>query len=334
MTALIVIDESGVALQWELDQDGNVIVIDEHGVEHLWGSQEIGQSFGRYEEHVNIVRVLALNLLTSGTSFGTIIGDVGLKVLWDNAGKDSEPTDGPWVRVMVEYTGCEQTSIGADEDFRFTGNLRIDLYSKVPLGDRSLLRSFDTLLRATSNLRVADVQFGEPGATEQGRRGADWLVGFVAPFEFYTVESKPTPGAPVSSTAQNVEAAASIIRGRFDSMIGDVYGLPINWDAVSSDLPTEDLWSNLHILIGASSRVQSGARSNYLQNALALVQIHTRIGLGDISAVRIADHIFDAFHSVSVGGVAIEHAVLTTVGRDGGWWVNDVMIPFSFEELA
>jgi hypothetical protein len=132
------------------------------------------------------------------------------------------------------------------------------------------------------------------------------------------------------------ETAANIIRTRFKTLIADAYGLSTqydNQDYVKS--ATASIWCRLTIKEGDTFQVSiGGSNCRDRTPGIVIAQIFTPVGIGDKSAVAMADLIKAAFQRAYDTGVRFRTPSIKRVGRIDSEWQVNVVCPFRFDNIA
>lgn len=130
-------------------------------------------------------------------------------------------------------------------------------------------------------------------------------------------------------------ATANVIRSRFATEFGTVRPtVPIHYDNVPGDPPSETPWVRLTIAEGDSFQVSLGSTRRFRDTGVAIVQVFTALGSGDGEAREIADDVQAIFKGITVSGVIFRKPRAARIGPDGSFYQMNVTIPFQADEVV
>lgn len=132
-----------------------------------------------------------------------------------------------------------------------------------------------------------------------------------------------------------VEAATSVIRGRFNSLITVPYGLPTEFDNAPFTRPENSKWCRWSVLVGGNSLVSIGASTKRFRRVgVAIAQLFSPILLGTKDILQLVDVIEASFRAITVSSVVFTTPFSESIGRDEEEWQTNVTCPFYFDHVA
>lgn len=245
------------------------------------------------------------------------------------------PNSGLWVRCSVQHETTEMVSTGGSRVYRMRGTLVSTIKAPLTDGDFDDRNLAKTIVAAFEGQLVSGVSYGGATVSPVGRDGRWYQVRVRIPFHSDFSEA-PSLGSESGVVIDPVEVGDSI-RTWFGTQVTDPLSIPTQFDDAPFTQPDVDKWVWFTIIEGASVIGENrGGLLVHRKTGMAVAQIFVQIGIGDGTALSVADTIATAFRSVSVDGITFRAPSVVTVGegRDGKWWQVNVSCPFSYETLS
>lgn len=130
------------------------------------------------------------------------------------------------------------------------------------------------------------------------------------------------------------EAAHNTIRSNFKTLIADGFGVTTLYDNDPTVTPQRGLHVVLAIDGGLSLQVEFGSSRRFRNPGSMVASIRWDVGKGDLRPLELVDAIQAAFRGVSLTQVHFRTPSVTRVGREGKWWVMNVICPYYFDETG
>lgn len=268
------------------------------------------------------------------SDFGSLVATpLGITYSWDNA-EFSKPspfaTEPRYCSVAVRYDPTEQSTTGNTATFTKSGRVLVNAYSPISRMDQPVLEIADAVKAAFRELTSGGVLYFHPeleGPPE--RDGENWRLPISIPFLSRVTAARNDP----ADGTVGYEDAGNTIRSRFQTKIVDVQGIPVIWDNSDDDLPATGLGVRFAIRFGGTRMRALGAR-DYQTSGLAFAMIFDRMNTGDKASLDLVDAIDAEFRAVTDSGVTFMAPTPRVIGRSGGRWQTNMVIPFVYHEVA
>jgi hypothetical protein len=261
---------------------------------------------------------------------------LGLPTQYDNIALPAALTkvDAVWTRVSVEFSGCELLDFGAQNGYRISGRIRIDVYAPLEAGDGVVIDAATQIEDGLQNLYIAppvpgasSTLFGEASHGLAARDGASWVVTVYAPFRTDFDEAPSSLIDTTSLATLDANAMHRAIRVAFAAAIAGE-SLPVIYD--NAAIPTGvSRWARFTVLTGDGFAAENGVVNRRRTPGVAKAVVHVPAGIGVDEAMRLADVISRAFRSTSCGGVDFQVPAIRQVGRVESWWAVAIDCPFT-----
>lgn len=172
-----------------------------------------------------------------------------------------------------------------------------------------------TGIAPSTQFGAATVVQGEPGPTEVQ------LTGIAPTVRFGDLS--------IDGGAGWHETTAAMIRTLFYERN---FGVPVVWDNRPMCFePNPPLWVRFSVLLGDELQVTSGSGAHYRHAGLATAQIFSRLSVGDLRSINLADRITSFFRGSLYPGLVFRDPSMNVIGRGGMWWQINVSLPFVAE---
>jgi len=129
------------------------------------------------------------------------------------------------------------------------------------------------------------------------------------------------------------ETAHNIVRERFRREFASVRSVVVVYDNDPTIQPSQaTAWIRFSVKSGFADLMGLGRGGRVQVWGMATAQVFVPAGIGTGFVLPICDEIALRFRHVNEKGVSFLSPTVRTVGRDGGWWQMNVLIPFYSSE--
>lgn len=248
---------------------------------------------------------------------------------------DNAPPIGPGESVHavceVRFADTEHVGGYAENHYRKTGSVDFTLRGPVAQGDDALLELAESIRAVMQGIDVpVDVHFRAPSAPNLGRDGGWYEVGLSCPWWYDEFAARTaTSGASVNGDFADV---ASVVRGRFKSLVADAESIPTAYDDAPPANAAGGIWARWTVRNVSAIRSETPAAYRTINLATAQVFAPTATGTGAL--YQVADTIYESFRACAQDGVVFQVPNVRTVGRGADWWQVNVDCPFTAYQHA
>jgi len=254
-------------------------------------------------------------------------------VAWENAPFVVPPPVGTfsgfWAKVEIDWRGLEQMSFGAGNRYKLAGEAVVTLFAPANNGDAFTLTKAGILITWLTNKTSGIVRTFNASHRPILRDGAWWSVEVVVPFE--AIDSFALPASSYSGTADLLNWH-NAIRSRVNTVC-NIENVPVAYDNAPFTPTANALWVNCLVIDRSTTQQKGGSSPKKREQGIVRLVLNAPINTGVRATYTLADSLVSSFRAVSVSKVRYGVPQLSALGRSGSYWVEQLDVPYTVEEV-
>lgn len=237
---------------------------------------------------------------------------------------------GFWAKVDIDWRAIEQMSVGLSPRYKLTGQLAVTMFAPLNAGDAFMLTKAGILSTWLTNKTSGIVRTFNTSHRPLLRDGSWWSAEVSVPFE--AIDTIARPASNYTGTADLLNWHNSI-RSRVDTVC-NIESVQVAYDNAPFTPPANALWVRCIVLDRSTQQQKGGSSPKRREQGIVRLLVNAPLNTGTRDALTLVETLASSFRAVSVSKVRYGIPQLLALGRSGSYWVEQLDVPYTVEEVT